>query len=100
MIDITTMSSMSVKPRAERNLPVTVLGAVERGALECRVDVEDVLAAPLRRVRLVLVGTKRPLGRPGHGIDGDAAEEFQLPAGRVVVRRDAVHEGIEIRGVA
>ena len=44
------------------NLPVSIFGAVERRALERRVDVEDVLSAPPRGVGLVLVRPQTPLG--------------------------------------
>src|SRR5437867_5489469 len=65
-------------------LPVFVLRAVERRAVELRVNVEDVLAAPARRVGLVLVRAHSPLGRVRHRIDGDLAEELELASRRVV----------------
>src|SRR5262245_47781384 len=95
-IDITTISSTSVKPRCPRRLPVTVFRPVESGPVERRVHVEHVLAAPPRRVRIVLIGAKTPIHALRHGIDGDAAQKFQLPSRGVVVGRDAFHERFEV----
>src|SRR5262252_9193941 len=105
---ITTISSSIVKPRSPRAgswdevfmaLPVPVLGAVERGAVEGRVDVEDVLPAPVRRVGPVLIRAQSPLGLVRHRIDGNPAEEFQLAAGGVVGGVDAVDERLQIRRI-
>src|SRR6185503_4113694 len=81
-------------------LPVPVLGAVERSALERGVDVEDVLPAPARRVGLVLVGSHPPFGGVRHRIDRDPAQELELPAGGVVRGADPIHQDLEIRGIA
>src|SRR5690606_10374672 len=75
--------------------PVFVLGAVERRALRLRVDIEDVAPAPARGIRFIGVGPEPPVLRVRHRIDRDAPEKLQLPARRVVVRRDALDEHLE-----
>src|SRR5204862_7110113 len=60
--------------------PVFVFRPVQRRAAERRIDVEDVLSAPVRRVRLVLVRPLAPVGALRHRIDRDLAEELQLPS--------------------
>src|SRR5262245_38255798 len=93
----TISSSINVKPRA--GLPVTVLRSIERLAVERRVDVEHVLPAPPRRIRLVLVRAQAPLGAARHRIDRHAPQKLQLPAGRVVRGGDAFDQGFEIGGI-
>ena len=60
------------------------------------VDVEDVLAAEGVGVGVVLIGAEAPFGGAGHGVDGDAAKEFDL----FVLDVDAVDEGFEVGGIA
>src|SRR4051812_20453232 len=93
---ITTISSIIVKPRVERSLPVTVLGAIERGALEGGVDIEYILAAPPRGVGVVLVGTLSPFGVVGHRVDRYPPQELELAAGGVVDDCDTFDERVEI----
>src|SRR5262245_27068089 len=87
----TTRSSMRVKPRSfiSPNSPFPVFRAIQRLAIERRVDVEHVLAAPARRIGLVLVRAHAPFVAPRHRIGGNAAQESQLPPGRVVRGGDA-----------
>src|SRR5216117_3465936 len=93
----TTSSSMSVKPRSvQRRLPGFVLGAIECCSIEGRVHVKDVLAAPSRGVGLVLIGAQAPLGAARHRIDGNAAQELELASRRIVRRRHAVDERLQI----
>src|ERR1700736_1078642 len=77
-------------------LPCGVFCSVECSALALAVDVEYVLAAEGVRVGVVLIGAKAPIGGAGHGIDWDAAEEFNL----FVLNVDAVDQGFEVRGIA
>src|SRR5580765_5647446 len=88
-IPATTSSSISVKPRA---LPVFVFRSIECRRIRGCVYVEDVLPAPARGVGLVLVRAQAPLGFLRHRISGDAAKEFQLAAGLVIRRADAVDQ--------
>src|SRR5215203_1917025 len=97
---ITTNSSIMVKPRVDRNLPVTVLGAIERGTLERGVDIEYILPAPPRGVGVVLVGTLPPFGVVGHRVDRHPPQELQLAAGRVVHDCDPFDERVEIGRIA
>src|SRR5262245_48417513 len=102
MIVRTTISSMSVNPRAVCRqrfmmaLPVSELRPVERLAVEGRVDVEDVLPAPTRGVGSVLVRTESPLAASRHGIGRNVAEKFQLASRRIVRGGDAVDERLQI----
>src|SRR5512134_2282094 len=82
-------SPVSALPFTTYHLPVLVLRPVERLAVRLREDVVDVLPAPRRRVRLVLVRAHTPLGRVRHRVDRDLAEELQLPSARVVRHRHA-----------
>src|SRR5437868_15265505 len=104
MIVITIASSIIVKPRSAvrrwRISPVLELRSVERGAVVGGVDVEDVLAAPARRVGLVLIRPAPPRRRMRHRIDRHAAQEFQLAAGGVVRRGDAVYQDVEVGWIA
>src|SRR6476661_987696 len=101
MMVMTTISSMIVNPRAEPPLlPVAVFGAVKCGSLELRVDVEDILPAPSRGVRIVLVRPLSPFGRVRHRIDRYAAQEFKLTPRRIVLDRDAIDEDLQIRRVS
>src|SRR5678816_955047 len=108
MSDITIINSMSVNPgireprnllRGANHLPVMVFGPIEPGALALRVHVEHVLAAPTRRIRLVLIGAQTPLVVVGHRVERNAPKEFELAAGRVVGNRDSLDERIEIRRI-
>src|SRR5262245_7833606 len=95
---ITTSSSIIVKPLAlvTEGLPVFVFRSIERCTAGSRVDVENVLAAPLRRVGLVLVRAHAPLGAARHRIDRDTAQKLELAARRIVRRRYAVDEHLKI----
>src|SRR5215471_3008028 len=109
--DITTITSMRVNPRAlnriTRNpdrptialLPVSVLCAIQPGALALRKHVEHVLATPRCGVRFVLIRTKTPVGAVGHRVDRNMSQIFELSAGRVVGHRDAIHQHVQIRWV-
>src|SRR5882757_5480374 len=88
--NITTISSIIVKPRLERvtgfTLPVLVVGAIEGLAVEGGENVEHVLAAPAGRVRFVLVRAHAPLRAARHRVDRNVPEILEL-APRGVVRR-------------
>src|SRR3979411_268895 len=99
MSEITTRSSIIVKPRS-RALPVLIFGSIERLAIEGCVNVEDVLAAPMRRGGLVLIRAHAPLGGARHRIHRHSPEKFQLATGRVVVCGDTLDERLEIRRIA
>src|SRR5688500_3693994 len=96
--DITTNSSMIVKPSGFRNrfiavtLPVAVLRAIERGTRTLCVHVVDVLPAPGRGVPFVLVSPQTPVAVAGERIDRTPAEELQLPPRGIVGARHAVNE--------
>src|ERR1700680_5003154 len=113
MIEMTTINSMRVNPRARStrlrprvtscsigkflkfsnpeipkfSLPVPVFGAVERRGGERRVAVEHVLPAPAGRVGFVLVRTPAPVGAVRHRIDRDAPQVLELAPSSVVGRR-------------
>src|SRR5215471_5105127 len=93
---ITTISSMSVKPAADRYLPVTILRSIESRTLERRADVEDVLPAPMRAIRIVLIGAERPVRILRHRINRNPSEKLELSAGRVVGRRNAIHQLLKV----
>ena len=59
-------------------------------------DVEDVLAAEGVGVGVVLIGAEAPVGGAGHGVGGDAAEEFYF----FVLNVHAVDQGVEVGGIA
>src|SRR5688500_9439201 len=88
----TTINSMMVNPR----LPVLVFRPIEACSIRGRVDVEYVLAAPRRGIRVVLVRSHPPLGRFGHRVDWNTPEEFELAAGDVVRRRHSFDERLEV----
>ena len=73
-------------PHSALLLPIPVLRAVERRAVERRVDVEHVLAAPAWSRRACPGTSAAPTRCAGHRIDRDAPQELQLAAGRVVGR--------------
>src|SRR2546423_5453241 len=101
---ITTINSMSVKPEDVRHrtiaLPVTIFGPVESRAAALRVHVKDVLPAPRRRVRLVLIRTQPPLHAVRHRIDRDAPQVLQLCSAGVVGARHAFDERLEVRRIS
>src|SRR3989338_10799162 len=107
MSDITIISSMSVNPEgsdpeARRSivLPVPILRPIECRALVPGVHVEDVLGAPCRGRRRVLIGPQAPLRRARHRVDWDAPQELQLAARRVVGRRDPFDQRLQIGRIA
>src|ERR1700752_4844266 len=100
MIDMTTISSISVKPRCDRRLPITVFRPIKRGCRRGRVDVEHVLAAPARGIGIVLVGPLAPPGALGHRINRNTAKKFQLASGCIVVGGHAVDKRVEIGRIA
>src|SRR5258708_3542187 len=83
MIERTTSSSMMVKPRSRRftqlriyqspNSPVSILRPIERRAVDPRVHVEHVLAAPAGAVRRILVRALAPLLSVCQRVHRDAA---------------------------
>src|SRR5262245_51390390 len=99
MMVITTISSINVKPRSARRLPVTIFGSVESRSVKTRIYVKDVLTAPSRCVRRVLVGTASPLVTAGHRINRNLAEELQLATGRVVGDRHTIDEYLQVRRI-
>src|ERR1051325_7115283 len=100
---ITTISSMRVNPALLRtrqrptHLPVTIFGPVEPRAVALRVHVKDVLPAPRRRVRLVLIRAQSPLHAVGHRIHGDAPQVLQLRSAGVVGARHPFDQRLEVR---
>src|SRR3954470_13949637 len=117
MSDITTISSIIVKPGCRRVaeptrparsrirqlknrcLPVLVLRAIEGLSIEGRVDVEHVLTTPPCRVRLVLVRSQSPLGTARHRVDRNMPEVLELAPSRVVGRGDAIDQRLQVRRV-
>src|SRR5262245_39983481 len=108
MIEITIISSSSVKPGAKRKeqsakrdfspfsrpfalssllsaaLPVTVLLSIQRRGLGFRMHVEDVFTTPRGGIDGVITGTKYPVCLPGHGINGNLSEiDFRFRDGRI-----------------
>src|SRR6266567_6646745 len=87
---ITIINSSSVKPRApgflfaltvlvpSTQLPVLILGAVERDAGRLGVNIENIVTVPGVGRGIVLHGTQSPLGIAGHGIYRNVAQELQL----------------------
>src|SRR5262245_21816970 len=105
MIAITMTSSMRVQPpsgrRARRaQLPIDIFRSVEGDAAALGVDIVDVLAAPARRVRIVLIGAHAPLLAARQRIDRDAAEELQLAAAGVAGGADAFDQDLQGRRVS
>src|SRR5947207_2684771 len=102
---ITTITSMSVNPSNLRTrepanrLPVTVLRPIQAGATALRIHVKDVLPAPRRRIRLVLIGPQPPFGAAGHRIDRDASQVLQLRPRGVIGASHAFDERLEIRRI-
>src|SRR4026209_375443 len=96
---MTVMSSIRVKPLVERPSPGVVARPIQPLCRALRIDVPDVLAAPGRLVRVVLVASHTPLGIPGHGIDRDPPEQLDLAVddARPV---DTLHQDLEVRRVA
>src|ERR1051325_8004555 len=74
MIVSTIINSSNVKPF----LPVTVFRTIQCRALRLGIHVEDVLATPGFRLRIILIGAHAPIRRVRHGVHGDAAEEFEF----------------------
>src|SRR3954469_18967700 len=97
---ITTSNSISVKPREDRSLPITIFRPVERRAVVGREDVKHVLPAPAGRVGFVLVRATPPFVLVRHRIHGHPPQELELAAGGVVLHRDAFHQGFEIRRIS
>src|SRR5579863_5979356 len=101
-MDITTISSRRVKPALfflafiVYQLPVLILGAVERCARRFGVNVENVIAIPGVRSGIVLHGAHSPLGIAGHGIDGNAAQELQFFSADV----HSIDQSIQVRRIA
>src|SRR5262245_19671335 len=94
---ITVTSSISVNPAWRFISPVLVDRAVQPSRFARGVDVEDVLAAPRRALRLVLITPESP-GLAGHGVDRDLAEELQLLAG-VSDLADALDQHFQAGGI-
>src|SRR5918994_4252337 len=95
MTSVTTINnSISVKPRWL--LPVvTVTGPIERFALRLRIHIENVLPSPRFRIRCIARRAQAPVGRSGHRVVRDAAQEPKFSSGCVVRRRDTFDECLE-----
>src|SRR6266568_963025 len=79
MMATTVISSIRVKPAPPLpSSPGVVDRPIERLALALRVDVVDVVPAPRRAVRRVLVASHTPFRAARHGIAGDPPEELEL----------------------
>src|SRR5262245_16887892 len=72
---ITIITSSRVKPRL---LPLTVSGSIARRPLGCRVYIENVLATPRSRLRIVLVRALTPFRGFRHGIDRNAPQKLEF----------------------
>src|ERR1700730_12311372 len=83
MIAITIISSISVKPnclrvRFRRASPLGIGGAISRLLGALAIHIENILASPGLRLRVVLVAALAPVERIGHGVLGDAPQELDL----------------------
>src|SRR5258708_23121552 len=65
---------------APQHLPVLVFRPVEGGAFRLGVDIEDALAAPGVRVRIVLHGAQSPLFALRHGVGRKRTQEAEFLA--------------------
>src|SRR5262245_49164593 len=101
-IPITTITitiSMKVNPARRKALPLTVFRPIECGCRRLGEHVEDVLTSPDAGVRLVLIRAHPPLGRVGHRVDRDAAEELELLS-RSPYLVHPLHQNLELLRVA
>src|SRR5690349_14147207 len=76
MMAITTISSMSVKPR--RHLPLRIWFTIAVSIHGFREHIENILAAPGIRGRLVLHAALAPFGIAGHRILRNPPQKFEL----------------------
>ena len=80
-------------------LPIRVMRAVEGRGGGFGMDVENIMAAPGRRVGIVLDGLKIPIGMSSHGIHREATKEANfLRAAHA--KQLAFNECFQIRGIA
>src|ERR1043166_1147506 len=89
MIEITIISSSSVKPRdcGLRRLPVTILLSIQRFAVRFRMNVEDVLTTPGVGGGGVIAGSKLPIRFARHRIDGNSTQvHFDFRLLRIIAR--------------
>src|SRR5512140_3393413 len=100
IIDTTTISSMSVKPRERRGSPGVVGRSIQRLRGALRIDVPDVLAAPARALRLVLVAAQAPLPGPRHRVRRNPPQELQLAVGGGARPVHTLHRYLQVRRVA
>src|SRR5882762_10162744 len=106
MIDITVISSRSVKPRSPVaslvNVPLPFLVARPIQALSpaLAVDVPDVLPAPGIALGIVLVAAHAPVRGPRDGVLGHAAEELQLHPVHAAHLADALDQHVEVGRIA
>src|SRR2546427_8652863 len=100
MMATTVISSIRVKPAPPLpSSPGVVDRPIQRLALALRVDVVDVVAAPRRVVRRILVASHTPFRAARHGIAGDPPQELEL----AVEGAHAVHaldQGFQAGGIA
>src|ERR1700736_620373 len=84
MIAITIINSISVKPSClrvrfrRRVSPLGIGGAISRLLGALAIHIENILASPGLRLRVVLVAALAPVERIGHGVLGDAPQELDL----------------------
>src|SRR6266550_1443302 len=80
-------------------LPIRILGPIERRTRRLRVYVKHVLAAPARRIRIVLNGTQPPFGLPGHGVHWNLSQKTNLPVA-ACAELDSLHQRFQVRWIA
>src|ERR1700682_5034771 len=84
MIAITIINSTSVNPSRLRETlsrsasPLGIGGAISRLVGGLAVHIENILASPGLRLRVVLIAALAPVERIGHGVLGDAPQELDL----------------------
>src|SRR5256885_1791512 len=81
------------------DLPIGVLGAIERRTRRLRVYVKHVLAAPARRIRIVLNGTQSPVGLPRHGVHRNLPQKTNLPIA-AGAELHSLHQSLQVWWIA
>src|SRR5579872_3029786 len=102
MMVTTTINSTKVKPRRPRRggrLPGAIASPIGSLLIGFAVDIEDVLAAPTLRIRVVLIAAEAPFGLAGKGIEGDSAQEAHLLIFGVIGHFHAFNENIQRLGI-
>src|ERR1700730_16668163 len=104
MIAITIISSISVKPnclrvRFRRASPLGIGGAISRLVGGLAIHIENILASPGLRLRVVLIAALAPVERIRHGVLGDTPQELDFLI-HLAGHLDAFHQLLQSLGPA